>query len=261
MQTESKYNIHSQYTSFVSPSTTYIAPNAVLRTFILDWVKDGKDLSPTIIAKAYEAKTGHRVTYQRVQTLIRKLGAKTIAKIRKTLLVLLIAGSLAAAQLSLEPVIQLALRVPKINNWVYSNKVYAAEPSISIPEGVVEQVADQNASPSAKQSLSVPAPSLSEKQEVMNYIIEVFGDDADRAIGVAKCESGLRKKAFNGANKNGTADYGVFQVNSVHEKRFGQGFMIDWKENVRVAKKIFDEQGFRPWVCAKSIGEKNYLSK
>lgn len=106
-----------------------------------------------------------------------------------------------------------------------------------------------------------PEPSLTDKQEVMTYILEVFGDDADRAIWVAKCESGLRKNAINDKNPNGTTDYGVFQINSVHTKKRGEAFKTDWKANVDTAKQIFDEQGFRPWVCAKSIGEKNYLSK
>ncbi len=107
----------------------------------------------------------------------------------------------------------------------------------------------------------VATPSASPKQEVMQYIIEVFGDDADRAIWVAKCESGLRTNALNDKNRNGTVDHGVFQINSVHTKRFGSEFKTDWKENVRVARKIQQEQGFKPWVCAKSINEKNYLNK
>lgn len=99
------------------------------------------------------------------------------------------------------------------------------------------------------------------KQEVMEYILEVFEDDADRAIWVAKCESGLRTNAINDKNKNGTVDHGVFQINSVHTKRFGSEFKTDWKANVRVARAIQKEQGFKPWVCARSIGEKNYLNK
>lgn len=94
---------------------------------------------------------------------------------------------------------------------------------------------------------------------VEEYIKEVFGADAERAIGVAKCESGLRKNAINKANRNGSVDHGVFQINSVHTKKRGEDFKTDWKANVRVAKQIFDEQGFRPWVCAKAIGETNYL--
>lgn len=144
--------------------------------------------------------------------------------------------------------------------------VYAVEPDNQTAlEGVGESSSSAVmpvtiATPSA--SLATPSAQLTDKEEVMAYILEVFGKDADRAIWVAKCESGLRKNAYNGSNSNGTADYGVFQINSVHQKRFGQGYMIDWKENVRVAKKIFDEQGsFRAWVCATSIGEKNYLGK
>lgn len=128
-----------------------------------------------------------------------------------------------------------------------------------------ERVATESAT-----SIVVPSPGLpqhgldrtsvaSSSSEVETYIREVFGADADRAIGVAKCESGLRKNALNDKNRNGTVDHGLFQINSVHTKKRGSAFKTDWQANVRVAKQIFDEQGFRPWVCSKAIGETNYL--
>lgn len=263
MQTDSKYNIRTQYVSFLNPKSTKTEPNVTLRTFILDWVKDGKELSGSLIAREYTKKTGSSVTRQRVEALIKQLGAKTLRKIRNGVLILMLMGSLAAAQLSLRPATELALQIPQVRQWVYPQKAYAVEPSISIsvPEGVVEIA--QVASTSAGQTLPTPTPSVSNKEEVMAYIVEVFGDDADRAIWMAKCESGLRKDAYNGSNRNGTADYGVFQINSVHIKTYGDEFTTDWKTNVEVAHKIFKAHGnsFRPWVCAKSIGEKNYLGK
>lgn len=120
-------------------------------------------------------------------------------------------------------------------------------------EALAAEAGQQKATPSALLK--------SEKQQILEYIVEVFGDDADKAIWMARCESGLRANAVNDKNRNGTVDYGVFQINSVHIKRHGDGFTKSWKENVNVAKKIFDEQGFTPWVCAKSVGEKNYLGQ
>lgn len=135
-----------------------------------------------------------------------------------------------------------------------------ANNSDDVTLGGLAKIATESATSTPAPITPEPEPSLSDKQEVMSYILEVFGDDADRAIWIAKCESGLRKDAINPNNPNGTTDYGVFQINSVHLKKRGDKFTNDWRENVRVAKKIFDEQGFRPWVCATAIGEKNYLS-
>lgn len=100
-----------------------------------------------------------------------------------------------------------------------------------------------------------------ERAQTMAYIVEAFGDKADEAIWLSKCESGLRRDAVNDKNSNGSTDYGVFQINSIHTKRYGEAFKTDWKANVQVAKKIYDAQGFTPWVCAKSIGHANYLTK
>jgi hypothetical protein len=104
-----------------------------------------------------------------------------------------------------------------------------------------------------------PEPTIKPANEVEAYIVEVFGEDAPAAIAVAKCESKLNKAALNDKNSNGTTDHSVFQINSIHTKRYGSGFKTDWRENVRVAKKIYDAQGWSPWVCAKAIGEASYL--
>lgn len=151
MQTKSNYNIHTQYASFIEPKSTKTTPNSTLRKFILDWVKDGKPVSPTQISRAYNEKTGETVSYQRVQNLIIKLGAKSISKLRKTLLVFLIMASLAAAQLSLGPAVELSLQIPQIKQWVYPSTAYASDSApvkVKTLEGVVE-------------SSSIPATAIS----------------------------------------------------------------------------------------------------
>lgn len=113
----------------------------------------------------------------------------------------------------------------------------------------------------ASEPKEVPVKAVTEPT-VEEYIREVFGADAERAIGVATCESGLRKSVVSKPNRNGTRDYHTFQINDIHTKTYGEGFKTNWQENVRVAYKIFKAHGnsFRPWVCAKAIGEKNYLN-
>lgn len=85
-----------------------------------------------------------------------------------------------------------------------------------------------------------------DKIPVIRSIIRVFGNDSRTALAVAKAESGLRCTARN-ENTNGTADHSVFQINDVHKKR---GNLDDCEENIKIAYKIFKEQGgFQAWVA------------
>lgn len=76
----------------------------------------------------------------------------------------------------------------------------------------------------------------------------VFGKDAENAIKVAKCESGMRVAAVNDKNTNGSTDVGLFQINSVH------GIKAKWLKNqsiqIRVAHQLFLEQGWNPWSAS-----------
>lgn len=85
-----------------------------------------------------------------------------------------------------------------------------------------------------------------EQQKIITYIREVFGKDAEDAIKVARCESGLRADA-QGTNSNSSTDTGVFQINSVHG--INPAYLKDYRINIDVAYKMFKEQGWNPWVC------------
>jgi hypothetical protein len=89
---------------------------------------------------------------------------------------------------------------------------------------------------------------------VEDDIRHVFGKDAEDALKVFKCESGLKPSAFNGVNTNGSWDAGVAQINSVHG--INKKFLLNSQINIRVAKVLFDEQGWTPWVCARKLGIK-----
>ena len=68
------------------------------------------------------------------------------------------------------------------------------------------------------------------------------------ALMISACEYGWRKEAV-GHNTNGTFDSNLFQINSIHIAKYGNGFMTSWKTNVDVAEKIYKEQGWTPWSC------------
>lgn len=109
-----------------------------------------------------------------------------------------------------------------------------------------------------------PKPEPSDKQEIYLYIIEKFGDDGANAITmIRKCENSTFDQTRTNHNRNGTIDYGIFQVNSIHAARYGSEFMTDWKANVDTAYEIYKAAGkkFTPWTCSYEIGQKNYLSK
>lgn len=96
-----------------------------------------------------------------------------------------------------------------------------------------------------------PEPILEPEMTVEDKIRLVFEDDAEDALKIAKCESGLRADAWN-ENTNGSVDVGVFQINSVHGIR--AKWLLNDEVNIRVAKQIFDEQGgWHAWVCKKVL--------
>lgn len=82
-----------------------------------------------------------------------------------------------------------------------------------------------------------------------DYIRYVFGKDARMALAISHAENGTRQCDRFGINTNKTIDFGVFQINTIHTKRFPISQLISCHGNVDAAKIIFDEQGWGPWVA------------
>lgn len=57
-------------------------------------------------------------------------------------------------------------------------------------------------------------------------------------------------------NRNGTVDYGLFQINTCHKGRVDGDLsrLQDADTNVRIAAEIFSEQSWKPWSTAKKLG-------
>ena len=111
------------------------------------------------------------------------------------------------------------------------------------PELVQYMFDDRELNPQNYIKAPEPTPEPRTNEDIIR---EVFGEDSDRAIQIAKCESGLRSDAWN-ENTNGSVDVGLFQINSVHGVR--AKWLLNPDINIQVAKQLFDEQGFNPWVC------------
>lgn len=117
--------------------------------------------------------------------------------------------------------------------------VYAKEPSKETTETVVSQ-----------------------KEEIVNYIKELFGKDSRVALAVARCESGFNPKAMNDNTTWGGVgrDWGIFQINDVyHANKVLDVSKLSWKGNIELAKIIFDKSGWYAWSAFKNGCYRQYL--
>lgn len=108
-----------------------------------------------------------------------------------------------------------------------------------------------------------------EKQQILAYMVEKFGDRSDDAITmINKCEnrgfSPTRKSGLN-IQKSGRRSYdiGVMQINVDESNVAEQERLMNWKYNIDRGYEKYHAAGnkFTAWVCAPEIWEKNYLGK
>lgn len=85
--------------------------------------------------------------------------------------------------------------------------------------------------------------------------------DIATATAIALAESGGKSDATN-KNSNGTTDYGLWQINSIHKDALAIG---DWKDpsiNAKMAYMVYKQAGnsFKPWVTFNNGHYKDHLS-
>ena len=73
-----------------------------------------------------------------------------------------------------------------------------------------------------------------------------FPESPDRAVAIAKCESGLNPKVVSP-----THDSGLMQINHVHDKRLEELGLdkFDVDDNLTFASLLYEERGWKPWAC------------
>lgn len=132
----------------------------------------------------------------------------------------------------------------------------------------------------AGEALTTPAPTATpsaktQKQKILMLAVEIFGDKADEAIQIMKCESGYRADnhgdkhlmSINAQTGEEIGDsIGLFQIrtgdtNWNRAKQNGmtadefRAAMKDPEKNMRYAKKLYDAQGWKPWLnCKNKLG-------
>jgi len=110
---------------------------------------------------------------------------------------------------------------------------------------------------------------FTEKQKIMSYMIEKFGNDADSAIAMVKiCENSTldpRRVSPLNIQKSGRRSYdvGVMQINVDENNTEEIEKLKDWKYNIDRGYQKYKNRGnkFTDWTCAKVIGQKTYLEK
>jgi cell wall-associated NlpC family hydrolase len=73
------------------------------------------------------------------------------------------------------------------------------------------------------------------------------GSNLAIAVAVAHAESGFKPNATL-HNTNGSTDYGLFQINSIHAALLQSGNWSNPADNARMAFTIFSQSGWQPWV-------------
>lgn len=113
-----------------------------------------------------------------------------------------------------------------------------------------------------------PTPIITEKTEILSYIVEVFGDDSVDAIQIAKCESRFQKELVGDKHlmtvndetgeeigdsigifqiRTGDKDWNRAKANGMSVNEFREK-LKDYRYNVEYAKEIFDKNsGWNPW--------------
>ena len=94
---------------------------------------------------------------------------------------------------------------------------------------------------------AIYAQPKTEREQIINYIIERFGDQADNAMKVLSCENHSLNPKARGMNTNGTSDVGIFQINGVHG--VPETYLKDWHTNIDIAYQIYKASGWQAWAC------------
>lgn len=87
------------------------------------------------------------------------------------------------------------------------------------------------------------------------------GDDVQIAVAVARAESDWNAKATN-HNHDGSTDFGLMQINSIHESILAGGSWSNAQDNMIMAFKVFQGSGGRwtPWVTFNTGSYRKFLT-
>lgn len=98
-----------------------------------------------------------------------------------------------------------------------------------------------------------PSPKIASSQvagrcEEFRELVEKYPWNSKVMLAIARAESGCNPRSDNsGLNADGTYDYGLFQINSVHGH--SRDILANPAKNTEIAFKIWQSQGYRAWAA------------
>ncbi len=98
-----------------------------------------------------------------------------------------------------------------------------------------------------------PSPKTASSQvtgrcEEFREIVEKYPWNSKVMLAIARAESNCNPRSDNsGLNTNGTYDYGLFQINSVHG--YSRDILANPAKNTEIAFRIWQSQGYRAWAA------------
>jgi hypothetical protein len=94
------------------------------------------------------------------------------------------------------------------------------------------------------------------------YACTKFGSDCRVALAIQRAENPQGKCEIYHYNRDGTLDWGYFQINTVHLQRPGLNLrdLLDCKANIDFACQLYQEKrGFTPWSTYNSGKYRQFL--
>lgn len=136
-----------------------------------------------------------------------------------------------------------------------------------------EELSGETEVESEDSTIVIPSPPARDDNPIEAYIYEVFDDEYETALAIAKAESGLKRDKENKSEVE--CSIGLFQINLakdycngkwVHAGKVPGDTMdekIEWlknsENNVDMARRIYERSGFYPWSVYLNQVFKNFL--
>lgn len=128
---------------------------------------------------------------------------------------------------------------------------------------VIEREVEVEKIVEVEKPVAVPLGCDTEKCSILAYIVEVFQDEAANAITIIrKCENSTFDQNRTNQNRNGTKDWGIFQINDANANLCrGLDYQNNWKDNIDCAYKVYQSQSWSAWACSEQIGVTPFWKK
>ena len=103
-------------------------------------------------------------------------------------------------------------------------------------------------------TLCAATPALADSRAALEQLVDAtFGPAAAHARRIVACESSWNPGAKH-RNRNGTTDYGLFQLNdggTLQSLGLTRAEALDPVANVRAAHRLYLRRGWKPWACSR----------